>query len=303
MPITVIMTKTHNITVATNCFNKSKDQCITCFKHTYQGLFDKFKVEQSIQLSFLVFFQQIITAHPNLSPPEIQRILNIKFCELIGVNDPFKNEKEESNRKALELYKKWLPKLNNSTNDYDISLKLSIAGNIMDYGAHNTFDIEATIQKVLASKFAINKSKELKNAIKNAQTILYLGDNAGEIVFDKLFIETCLKNKKVIFAVRSKPILNDVTKEDAFYIGMDKVAEIIENGFDAPSTILKRCSYDFRKVFKEADLIISKGQGNLEGLINENDSRIFFLLMIKCDVIASLINVKMGDFVVYNRVA
>jgi len=129
---------------------------------------------------------------------------------------------------------------------------------------------------------------------------LYLGDNAGEIVFDKIFIETIMHNN-LTYVVRGASILNDATLEDAKNTGMDLAADVFSNGYGAPSTILRKCSREFQKVFQEADLIISKGQGNLEGLITHHDPRIFFLLMVKCDVIADLLQVQKGDFVVYNQ--
>jgi uncharacterized protein with ATP-grasp and redox domains len=153
---------------------------------------------------------------------------------------------------------------------------------------------------VLKSKFAVDKSMELKEKINSAKKILYLGDNAGEIVFDRLFIETLMHNN-VTYVVKGKPILNDVTLQDAEAVGMDMVADVVSNGHGAPSTIVEKCNRQFRKLYEEADLIISKGQGNLEGLIAQKDARVFFLLMVKCEVIAEVLKVKKGDFVVFNE--
>ena len=121
-------------------------------------------------------------------------------------------------------------------------------------------------KKLLNSEFAIDHSKQLKKAIEKAETVLYLGDNAGEIVFDKLFIET-IKHPNLTYVVRGGPVINDATMEDAEYIGMKDIANVISSGYDAPSTILNKSSKEFQKYFQKADLIISKGQGNLEGLL------------------------------------
>jgi hypothetical protein len=171
----------------------------------------------------------------------------------------------------------------------------------MDYGANQVFDVHKTITKVLSSDFAIDHSIILKQRIKEAKRILYLGDNAGEIVFDKLFIETIM-HPDLVFAVKDAPVLNDVTIQDAKEVGMYEVADVISNGYDASSTLLEKCSKEFLDVYRSADLIISKGQGNLEGLIDEKDPRIFFLFMVKCDVIAERVGVEKGSFVVYNQV-
>lgn len=119
-------------------------------------------------------------------------------------------------------------------------------------------------------------------------------------MFDKLFIETIMHHE-VFYAVKGAPILNDVTMTDAHAVGMDVVADVISNGFNAPSTVLEKCGKEFLEIYDSADLIISKGQGNYEGLMHITDSRIFFLLMVKCDVIAEKLCVKKGDFIVYHH--
>jgi len=275
------------------------ERCKSCFQKTYNRLFIKYDVGATQRLAFFIFFRDILNKYKKMSSPEIQRILNNKFCQIIGVADPFEEEKDFCNQSALGLYKIWKPKVLNSENPLDLALRLAIAGNIMDYGANNSFDINQTIKDVIHADFAIDHSLILKQKIKQARKILFLGDNAGEIVFDKLFIETTMHNQ-VIYAVKGSPVLNDVCIKDAKDIGMELVADVMSNGYDAPSTVIKSCSREFRDVFKSADLIISKGQGNLEGLIDLQDPRIFFLLMAKCEVIADILDVEKGSIVVFN---
>ncbi|MDD2278494.1 MAG: ARMT1-like domain-containing protein [Bacteroidales bacterium] len=275
------------------------ERCVKCFLKTYKRLFEKFNVNERDQRFFLSFFDHVINGNYTNFAPEIQRNLNKTFCRLIGVDDPFSDEKEDNNRVALELYDKWKPRVIESNNPFNLALRLAIAGNIMDYGANSDFDIHKTINSVLDSSFAIDKSKELKQQLLNAEQVLYLGDNAGEIVFDRLFIETIMHGN-ITYAVKGGPVLNDVTIDDSIQIGMHYAADVISNGYDAPSTILERCSDEFLRIYNSADLIISKGQGNMEGLLDNNDPRIFFLLMVKCDLIAETLGVKKGDFVVHN---
>ena len=187
-----------------------------------------------------------------------------------------------------------------SSNPFEKALRLAISGNIIDYGVGNTFDIDGAMYKVQNSNFAIDDSKELKEKISKAETVLYLGDNAGEIVFDKLFIETII-HPNLYYAVRGAAIINDATIEDAHYINMNQVADVISNGYDAPSTVLDKCSTEFKEIFEKADVIISKGQGNLEGLLDQTDKEIFFLLMVKCQVISEKLGVNKGDFVVMKK--
>jgi uncharacterized protein with ATP-grasp and redox domains len=189
--------------------------------------------------------------------------------------------------------------INQSGHPFMTALRLAIAGNIIDFAANDNFDLLATVDKALNSEFAIDHSYQLKKVLDVAKTVLYLGDNAGEIVLDKLFIKT-IDHPNLVYAVRGAPVLNDVTTEDAEYIRMNDVARVISNGYDAPSTIVHKSNSEFQSYFKRADLIIAKGQGNLEGLLHLNDKRIFFLLMVKCDVIAEFLKVEKDSFVVFN---
>lgn len=275
-------------------------QCVECFHKSYKQLFKKFNFTSSQSTNFTNYIEQTLITNKYTSAPELQTILQNKFCEIAEKKDLFEEEKKHCNNIALELYNEWKPKVINSKNHFNLALRLAIAGNIMDYGANNSFDIYETINFVLKNDFAIDHSAILLEKIKTAKQILYLGDNAGEIVFDKLFLET-INHNNVYFAVKESAVLNDVTYNDAFVSGIDKITTVISNGYSAPSTILSKCSKEFIDIFNSSDLIISKGQGNLEGLIKEQDPRIFFLLMVKCDVIAEMLNIKKKDLVVYSK--
>jgi len=126
--------------------------------------------------------------------------------------------------------------------------------------------------------------------------VLYLADNAGEVVFDRILAEEIPGNKEIIYAVRGKPIINDALIEDALACGIDKRARVVSSGVDAPGTILKYCSDDFLEIFEDAEFIISKGQGNYEALSDINKP-IYFLFKVKCPVIARHVGVKLGDIV------
>lgn len=236
----------------------------------------------------------------NFSAPEFSRELHAIFKLYTNNPDPYKEAKRKSNNLALSMYPSLKKQISESVNPFDTALRFAIAGNIIDFAVTDHFDLQATIDKVLHSDFAIDHSNELKQAVSKANQVLYIGDNAGEIVFDKLFIETIM-HPNLIYAVRGAPVINDATMDDAKYIGMDKVAYVISNGYDAPSTVLEKSSREFINHVKSTDLIISKGQGNLEGLLPLNDKRIFFLLMAKCPLIAELLSAQVNSFVVYNH--
>lgn len=272
--------------------------CKQCFLNGFHRLLAKYKLSSSKELLLRNYFNEI-SCDNTLISPLLQQQIKQKFVKLSGIEDPYIEEKESSNKLAMELVQQIKQNILQLDENFDTLVRLAIAGNIMDYAAFDSFDLDSTVNKALNIDLAIDHTDMLLKNIKSANLILYLGDNAGEIVFDKLFIDNCLKDK-VVYVVRDSPILNDVTYHDAVTTGMTESAKVISSGFDAPSTVLGYCSSEFLDYYLRADLIISKGQGNLEGLIDEKDNRIFFLLMAKCDVIAERLSVNKNSFVVLN---
>jgi uncharacterized protein with ATP-grasp and redox domains len=198
----------------------------------------------------------------------------------------------------LELEEDIRNTIKKAKDPFQTALRYALAGNVIDFAPSKSFDVFKALATAVSKKPAIDHSLLLEKELKKASVVLYLGDNAGEIVMDKLFIET-IDHTDLYYAVRGAHIINDITLEDAEYVGMTKIANVISNGYDAPSTLLKRCSPEFRKIYDKADIVISKGQGNLEGLIDRTDKKIFFLLTVKCDVMAEMIGVEENDVVVF----
>jgi damage-control phosphatase, subfamily I len=226
------------------------------------------------------------------SPPETARLIYSAVREVTGVADPFKAYKETSIQKALSLYGELKSMVKNSEDPLQAALRVAIAGNVIDLGANPDFDLEKEMKGVMHEGLSLDHYESFRESLEKARTVLYLGDNAGESVFDRILIEALGKN--TIYAVRAIPIINDATVEDAEKSGINEVAQILSSGCDAPGTILKRCSPEFLAIFKEADLIISKGQGNFETLSGE-EGPIFFLLKVKCPVIARHLDVSLGE--------
>jgi len=273
-------------------------RCFFCFARAFERLIEKGNLQPKEKKQFANdMFGLFNDVKYDFSIPMVSRELHVLLKQYSNNPDPYKEEKKQSNDLVLGMYPELKDILFQSDNYFNTALRLAIAGNIIDFGISNTFDLHSTIDKVLNSDFAIDDSIRLKQALSEAKTVLYLGDNCGEIVFDKLFIETIM-HPNLIYAVRGVPVINDVTSEDAKYVEMDLVADVISNGYDAPSTLLEHCSTEFLEVFNRADVIISKGQGNLEGLLGKTQKEVYFLLMVKCEVIADVLGVKKGDFVV-----
>ncbi len=278
----------------------SDHRCFFCFTRAFEKLLAKENIPVEEKNAFT---REMITMYRDkwdeLYSPEFSRELHIVLRKYTNNPDPYKAEKKINNDQALSLVPEARKLISQSADPFRTALRIAIAGNIIDFAANDNFNIFTTIEKALDSEFSIDYSAELEKRLAAARSVLFLGDNAGEIVFDRLFIET-IKHPDLTYVVRGGPVINDATMDDASYTGMTEVTKVISNGYDAPSTILHRSGEALQKHFREADLVISKGQGNLEGLLPLSDKRIFFLLMVKCDVIAELLKVNKGDLVVYN---
>ena len=208
--------------------------------------------------------------------------------------DPYREDKIQATQQALALYPELKKKVSVASDPLEIAVRIAIAGNIIDLGVAESYDLDATLKRVLTQAFAINDLGPLRSALAQSKSVLYLADNAGETVFDRVLIESL--DLPVNYVVKAGPIINDATYEDAVAAGIDQVAEIIDNGSNAPGTLLDQCSKVFRKRFAQADLIIAKGQANYESLSNSS-SPIFFLLQAKCNVIARDLGIAEGGTV------
>ena len=246
--------------------------------------------------------RHVITELENIdwtgTPPEMAQIVHQIVKEECNVNDPYINIKKEYNDIALSLYPKLKGIINKSKKPLLTAVRLAIAGNVIDFGANSQFDLKETISNVLEKEFALNDSDKLLEILRRSKSLLYLADNSGEIVIDKLLIETILSKyeiDKIIFGVKGAPIINDAMLKDAEYVGIDDLPEVelIKIGIGLPDTGLERNSAEFLNLLNSSDIVISKGQGNYEALSKHRD--IFFLLMAKCPVIADDLGVKIGD--------
>ena len=236
------------------------------------------------------------------SPPVIAQQIHRLIRKLVGSDDPYYRVKKQFNTLALKLYPSLRKQIINSKAPFETAVRLAIAGNIIDFGAKSSLtesEVRMTINDSLSDYLDHGDIQKFKNAVTEAKEVFYLADNAGEIVFDHLLIEQ-LPIEKVTVVVRGKPVINDVTTEDANLVGLDRIVEVIDNGSDGPGTILDTCSKEFLDRFEKADLIIAKGQGNYETLSGV-DKNIFFLLKAKCHVIAEDIGCDVGEMILHNN--
>ena len=227
-----------------------------------------------------------------ISPPENAVNLYRLIAQTSKKADPYYQIKQKSNKFALNLLPVITKKIEESADPFLAACTFSIAGNIIDYGALHGLDMEQTIENALDKILAINDFAQFKKDLNQAGKILYLADNSGELVFDGILIKKL--KQKIILAVKEKPIINDALLQDAIDCGLDKICQVITNGTDCPGTPLSSCSAEFKKHFQEADLIISKGQGNFETL-SEARAPVYFLFMVKCPVVKDHIEILSGQ--------
>jgi uncharacterized protein with ATP-grasp and redox domains len=270
--------------------------CIPCF--FTQALFaarlvlnDEKKIKQVLDRIGMILPEIL----PDDSPPETARKVYSIVREFSGIEDPFKALKTRSINHALELYPSLKTMVRQARDPLKMAVKVAIAGNIIDFGANPDFEMQRDVRAALDADLAVNHYSVFAKKVASAKSVLYLGDNAGETVFDKILIETMAKS--VVYAVRSAPIINDATLEDAQRSKLDDVADLLSSGCDAPGFLLNRCSKEFVEHFKNADVIISKGQGNWECLSNERRP-IFYLLKAKCPVISRELDVAIDDTII-----
>jgi uncharacterized protein with ATP-grasp and redox domains len=234
------------------------------------------------------------------SPPKMGQQILRAITEATGNADVFAEEKRVLNDYALSLVPDMRRICERECKDrFECLVRLSIAGNMIDLGVHGnvrTADILACVHDSMYADTDSSAVEHLRREVGKAQSILFLGDNAGEIVFDRLLMES-MPYERVTYVVRGAPVINDVTLEDARQTGVLDLVRVIDNGSDAPGTILDDCSETFREAFEAADLVIAKGQGNYETL-SDADKNAVFLLQAKCPVIARDAGCETGAFIV-----
>lgn len=273
-------------------------RCLTCQSKTIDKIIEK-TGPQTEEISLFKSEADFILANAkSLSAPYLSLLIHRLAKKVLGNKDLYQKEKAQANNLLLSHYNYWLDRAMKAEQPLFVSAKLAVLGNIIDYGAHSVpDDILKEIGHLMDQPLVLDDRECLMEELKKAKSVLYLGDNCGEIVFDKLFIEL-LQHPNLTFVVRGEPVINDVVMEDAIDVGMNQLCKVISNGHDAPSTLLDNCTEELQSLFKTADVIISKGMGNLEGLLDEKRDNIFFMLMAKCDYIADKLGVAKGDLVI-----
>jgi uncharacterized protein with ATP-grasp and redox domains len=279
---------------------QTQPECLECFlrqsRLTAQKVTDNqdlvFETVQEVSKLLPTFSQQ-------LTPAESATLVNKAAAEYLGVSDPFKDEKETYNRLALKIYPHLKEYVDQAKDNLYAAVRVAAMGNALDLSVVDKIDLDELLAILPKTVFAIDHYSHFRSDVSEAKHILYLGDNAGEIVFDRVLIEA-LPAGRSTFAVKSGPVVNDVTYADAYQVGLDKVTQVIDTGIDYAGIPLNLCSQEFRNHFERSDVIISKGQANYETLSN-TDANIYFVLKTKCNCVSRDLGVQKGDIVIKSQ--
>ena len=234
------------------------------------------------------------------TPPEIAADVYAKMAKIANKTDLYDLKKELSTQKAKTFVPYLKEKLHNADEKLLTAIKIAVAGNVIDLAAEFEFDLADEIENIFDTEFTQSNFEQLTTQLHNASSVVVLGDNVGEHIFDYLMIE-CLQDlyPKISFTymVRGTPIINDVTMKEAKEAGFESLCSLVDSGVNTPGFAYTRATQEAKKLFDDADLVISKGMGNYESLSPSHRTNICFLLKVKCGVVASSLNANLGDII------
>lgn len=277
---------------------KSTSLCFPCFLKQAHSSAAFLTDDDSKRIWVLKEVAQMLPElDPEQNPAFNSSLVLLRVNELMGSNDPYQQARAQYDQMALELLPMLRGDIDSSADPLEMAIRVSAVGNVIDLGIKHHIDIDGTLELAKGEGFKIFEIDEFKNALAKTKRILYILDNAGEIVFDMLLIEQLKKaGKMIISAVRGGPILNDAVMEDAKLVGLDKVCKVIDTGSNFVGIIREKCSPVFLKALDTADMVIAKGQGNYETLESTRPN-LFVILKAKCGAVAEHIGVIEGDLV------
>ncbi len=281
-------------------------ECIPCFiKQSLEAArmaTDDERVQTEVLKEVMKHLQNISFTN---SPPELSREVHQIIKKITKSEDPYRKVKNQSNEMAEKEYPHLKKLVAESDDPLLMAIKLSIVGNVIDFGTTNRFNVDDMIANAVKLEFDESSYPQFKKTLEQSGTILFLADNTGEIFFDKLLLEELVaREKQITYVVKANPIINDATVEDAYTAGIDKLARIIDGDSgqkqSAPGMVLSYASKEFLEIFESSDMIISKGQGNYEGL-SDVDRDVFFMLVAKCPLVAQDINSEVGKIILRGK--
>ena len=256
----------------------------------------------AVERGLRAVLSRLATADWQRTPAEVSMVSYRVAQEVSGIEDPYLSDKRDCNARAMALLPGLREEAQAAEDPLLASLLLAVAGNVIDLGINQQFDIERDIRAQLDHGFDREEYAAFRDAVTDAETILYIGDNAGEIVFDRLVVEQLLP-RRVIFVVKGGPIVNDAMREDAEQVGLPELCEVIDTGIGEFGFVWEHVTDECRQAFRDADLVISKGHANFETVteLGEEGDKTFYVVKAKCPLVARLLGVELGGVVLLSH--
>lgn len=280
---------------------KVQVDCVHCYLKQVVSTMKRMELKDEIQYEILYkIMEEIKNLDNSKTPAYNSSVILEKAYEMLGESDPYILAKKESNDAALSFYADLKEKLLSSEDNLHDAIKIAVAGNVIDLGIYRDFDIGSALSHIMEEGFSVDCFDLFQKELEDTDSVLIIGDNAGEIVFDKILIEELIRiGKSVTYVVKSHPVLNDATMADAEYVGLTDIAHVIETGSGHLGVSLEDISDEFKHELEVANLIISKGQANFESLedIDWIAQKTFFLLKIKCEEVARISGLDFNSMV------
>lgn len=276
-------------------------ECVTCIFSQALRVCEKLQVDKVTTKAVLDRVGCMVpTWRFDETPPQVAARVYPAIAELLETDDIYRDFKREATEHAKAFIPYVEAMINQSDDQFHAALKAAVAGNVIDLAATKQFDLKEEVAKVFETPFAIDDSSALRQLLETAKKVLIIGDNAGEHLFDKVLMKQLVRLFPEIelgYVVRGEPIINDITVLEAKEAGIDEVATIIDSGVNTPGLDLSRASDTMKRAYERADVIIAKGMGNYESLNDRSTRPTFFLLKVKCNVVANSLGRNIGDIV------
>ncbi|MDD5159276.1 MAG: ARMT1-like domain-containing protein [Sulfuricurvum sp.] len=278
-----------------------QNECIGCIAAQSKRVCEAIHADEKLTNSIVNYVETSLeNADFTLSPPVIAAPLYEQMAVLADKTDLYAEQKAHASAQA-QAYLPFLRETIECSNDpFMATLKTAVVGNVIDLAAEVSFDLHDAIASVFTTPFEYDDTQVLQKTLSRAKTVLYIGDNAGEHLFDALAIQSLQKLFPAIaftYMVRGNPIINDVTMKEAQEGGLDKICSLFNSGVPTPGFVYELASIEAQALFDTADLIIAKGMGNYECMTPQKRNNICFLLKVKCSVVSASLGKKIGDIV------
>jgi len=268
-----------------------RPDCIACLFNQSLKVSKLLKLNDDTSKKVFDRTAQILIDHDfSYTPPQIAKDIYQAISDITGEEDPVLLSKEQATEEALKVDISFVQNISDA-------IKLAVIGNVIDFGAQNQFDLNEMIQNHFYRTFGIDDFAVFEQELKEAKELVLIGDNTGEHIFDKILIETIKKSYDIAiyYFVRGKPIINDVTVKEARIL--EHCASIIDTGVKTPGYDLSEANTRSKEIFERADIVLAKGMGNFESLYEAAVRPIYFLFVVKCNVVAQAIGKEVQELI------